>query len=177
MFIYKDPDIFSLPVCGTVIPTNTAGVAGAGLAKQARDLDPEWYEHYRAMCLSGRHHLGEPILHKPTNYRDGTTRFISFPTKGDPWDRVNLGNITAGLSSLASYLMDMPDVLQSIAIPPLGCGCGNYGIGNGYVTKAMVEKHIITSMKPLAKKMNIYMVDFSSGGMSDRARAALLDGL
>ena len=176
MFIYRDVNIFSLPVHAIVIPTNIGGVAGAGLAKQARDLDPEWYEHYRAMCLSGRHHLGEPILHNPTSYQNGNVRFISFPTKDNHWNKSNLGNITVGLSNLACYLIDTPEVLRSIAIPPLGCGCGNYGSGNGYVTKAMVEKYIIISMKPLAEKLDIYMVDFLTGGLSDEVRKALLDG-
>jgi O-acetyl-ADP-ribose deacetylase (regulator of RNase III) len=98
-----------------VIPVNTVGVPGAGLAKAWAQMDPVAAGEYKALCKQGRIKIGEVAIVK-----HGESRWVMFPTK-DHWrNPSHLEWIEAGLVDLQRYAPGF----QSLAIPALGCGLG-----------------------------------------------------
>lgn len=127
---YVSGDLFTTSAQVLVIPVNCQGVAGRGVALQAKQRFPKWFETYRYECLRGGLYLGVPTLwHCPTPH--GHRWFLNFPTKGD-WRRPScLASIEKGLAVTVdlcrrySYLLPAPGFVQSIAFPKLGCGAGD----------------------------------------------------
>lgn len=101
-----------------VIPVNTMGVIGKGIAgawaKQARPADMHAYE---ARCERGQARLG----HVWTTERHGPNvqTAIFFPVKGHHRERSTLEAISEGLVSLHALITK--DRIKSIAVPALGC--------------------------------------------------------
>ena len=100
-----------------VIPVNCKGVAGCGLALQAKKLFPDWFLCYRECCRSGALTIGCPLLHWGM-----TPWFVSFPTKNDFQYPSRLEDIEQGLATMEP-LIEKHGV-RSIAFPKLGCGAG-----------------------------------------------------
>ena len=100
---------------------NTVGVMGKGLALQFKQAYPGNFRAYQAACRRGEVQLG-----KMFTYETGLTgrpRFvINFPTKGHWRARSRLNDIKEGLTDLRRVIRDRK--IQSVAIPPLGCGNG-----------------------------------------------------
>lgn len=97
---------------------NTVGVMGAGLALQIKRLYPGVYELYRIDCKRGLVQTGQmhvvPII--------GNRYIINFPTKRHWKNTSQLTWIEDGLVDLRRVIADFD--IESIAIPPLGCGLG-----------------------------------------------------
>jgi len=112
---YINGDILKDDADGIVIPVNTVGVPGAGLAKAWAQKDPVAAGVYKALCKQGRIKIGEVAIVK-----HGDTRWVMFPTK-DHWKHPSrLEWIEAGLMDLQRYAPGF----QSLAVPALGCGLG-----------------------------------------------------
>ena len=109
-------NILTTRAVGIVIPVNTVGVPGKGLAKQAADLVPGWEEDYKASCDFLE--VGSVSLY----WLDKSTVFISLPTKRHWRDPSKLEWIAAGLD--ATIKACEAENIPTIAIPMLGCGCG-----------------------------------------------------
>ena len=138
--IYTDGDILIDPAEAIVIPVNTMGVPGAGLAKAWAKKDPEAAGVYRALCEKGLVTIGEIniIIH-------GDSRWIMFPTK-EHWKH------PSQLEWIEKGLMDLqPQVtgLESMAVPALGCGLG--GLEWNHV-RQLLEKYL----SPLSASITIY---------------------
>ena len=119
------------PVQGNLLETstdalvntvNTAGVMGKGLALQFREAYPEMFRAYKQACACGEVRLGQMHVFDLGGLA-GTPRWIfNFPTKGHWRDRSRLTDIEAGLTDLVTKVRTLG--IQSIAVPPLGCGLG-----------------------------------------------------
>ena len=69
-----------------VIPVNTMGIAGAGLARQWKIQYPDEHHLYGIVCKDKRFNIGEvlPVISAPNRL------FICFPTKIVPQKRSEL---------------------------------------------------------------------------------------
>ena len=115
---FRRGDLFASGAQALVNPVNCVGVMGAGLARQFRDQYPAMFADYRAQCRAGLYQPGRPRTWR----RDGQRLIVNFPTKRHWRDPSQLQWIRAGLTILPGILRD--NAIQSIAVPPLGCGLG-----------------------------------------------------
>ena len=100
---------------------NTEGVMGKGVALQFAKKYPEMLTAYKAACKAGEVQPGR--MHIFERGEMFQPRFIiNFPTKRHWRSPSRLEDIEAGLRALASDIERLR--IQSIALPPLGCGNG-----------------------------------------------------
>ena len=138
--IYTDGDILMDPAEAIVIPVNTVGVPGAGLAKAWAKKDPDAAGIYKALCEKGLVTIGEIniIIH-------GDSRWIIFPTK-EHWKHPSrLEWIEQGLKDLQPQVTG----LDSLAVPALGCGFGGL---EWDAVRRLLEKYLT----PLSASITIY---------------------
>lgn len=97
---------------------NCVGVMGKGVALEFKNRFPDMYEDYMARCKRGEVKLGRPYLFK----RLVPPWILNFPTK-EHWRSVaNLTKIVEGLEYLLKHYKTWG--IESLAVPPLGCGQG-----------------------------------------------------
>jgi O-acetyl-ADP-ribose deacetylase (regulator of RNase III) len=113
-------DILGAKVDAVVVPVNTVGVMGKGLALDFKNRYPEAFEAYRSACERGLLVAGR-VLVTPTGALLPYLAF-HFPTKRHWKDRSRIEDIEAGLASLADVAQRYG--VSSIAVPALGCGLG-----------------------------------------------------
>jgi O-acetyl-ADP-ribose deacetylase (regulator of RNase III) len=94
---------------------------GAALALQFKQAYPGNFRAYETACRRGDMHLGRMFTYE-TGQLDGPRLVINFPTKGHWRSKSKLSDIEAGLASLRDLILERH--IESIAIPPLGCGNG-----------------------------------------------------
>jgi O-acetyl-ADP-ribose deacetylase (regulator of RNase III) len=123
--------------CQTLVnAVNCVGVMGKGIARDFKNAYPDMYEDYRRRCAARSVKLGEPYLYKTNTI--GTERWIlNFPTKSHWKIKSSQDEIERGLIYLAKNAR-VWDV-TSIAVPPLGCGCG--GLDSNQVLM-LIKKHL-----------------------------------
>jgi O-acetyl-ADP-ribose deacetylase (regulator of RNase III) len=98
-------------------PCNCVGVSGRGISRQVMDRWPELESQYKWACRNGLR-PGMLALHWPTTGPGS----LLFPTK-DHWRNPSRYEyIQGGLEKLADNWERLE--IQSILIPPLGCGLG-----------------------------------------------------
>lgn len=114
----KQGNIWKSKAHAIVIPTNTKGVMGAGLAKEFAKKFPTESKYYQKVCAENKIPPGVVVpiaAFKPF-------WIICFTTK-DHWKQPSqLEYIVNGLEDLKNKLPYLE--IQSIAIPALGCGLG-----------------------------------------------------
>lgn len=117
----KNGDLLKAPVEAIVNPINTAGVMGAGLARQIRDRYPDHYAAYREACRRGEVRIGRMFVHD--RGEGARPRYIiGFPTKEDWRAPSKIEYIQAGLDDLVRVIREHD--IRSIAVPALGAGLG-----------------------------------------------------
>ena len=128
------------PAEAIVIPVNTVGVPGAGLAKAWAKKDPDAAGVYKALCEKGLVTIGEIniIIH-------GESRWIMFPTKEHWMHPSQLEWIEKGLMDLQPQVTG----LESLAVPALGCGLGGL---EWETVRRLLEKYLT----PLSASITIY---------------------
>lgn len=104
---------------GLVNPVNCVGVAGAGLALQFRKRWPVQVAEYTAFCKANKMRPG--VVHDAL-LLDGR-RILSVPTKRHWRENSRPEVVALGLAALNAYLEATG--LESVAVPPLGCGLGS----------------------------------------------------
>jgi O-acetyl-ADP-ribose deacetylase (regulator of RNase III) len=125
-------NIFDADVDVIINPVNCVGVMGKGLALQFKRRFPDMYKQYRYDC---QHHAYEPgAIHM---WNESTPRIMTFATKGLWQYPSQLAWIDIGLRSINDRYKGMN--INSIAIPPLGCGNGGL---EWKVVKSVIE-HIL----------------------------------
>ena len=105
---------------------NCVGVMGKGIALQFKQAFPENYECYRQACGRGEVKLGRMFV-VPTENLMGTKFIINFPTKQHWKGKSRIEDVVAGLDDLVEVIR--VNRIQSIAVPPLGCGNGGLDWG------------------------------------------------
>lgn len=101
-----------------VVTVNLVGAMGAGIAKAARDINPDMYLWYKSLCRRKKFKFGDIYYYTQEDERT----FILLPTKDDWKDSSTLEYIETSLIALAStYQYHQVD---SIHIPKLGCKNG-----------------------------------------------------
>ncbi|MEZ6047103.1 MAG: macro domain-containing protein [Planctomycetaceae bacterium] len=138
-------DIFESSAEALANPVNAKGVMGKGLAKVFRDKFPEIMAPYREACDIGKLQTGQ-VLTIEVSSAKGTRFVINFPTKTHWRGKSKIEFIETGLDALVAELTRLG--IQSVAIPPLGCGLG----GLAWET---VHKMILQKLKSLEDSIRI----------------------
>ena len=111
-------DMFESKADTLVNTVNTVGVMGKGIALEFKRRFPDMYEDYVKRCNAGLVKLGEPYLYK----RPSPPWILNFPTKRH-WRSVSrIDDIVRGLKYLFEHYRSWG--VESLAVPPLGCGSG-----------------------------------------------------
>lgn len=105
---------------------NCVGVMGRGIALQFKNAFPQVFKEYAAACKKEQMQLGKVMVHD-LNRLEPPHYVISFPTKGNWRGKSHLADIQNGLESLVAEVTRLK--IESIAIPPLGCGLGGLDWG------------------------------------------------
>jgi O-acetyl-ADP-ribose deacetylase (regulator of RNase III) len=115
-------DLLEAPAEALVNTVNTMGVMGKGIALQFRQAFPEMYCAYEKACQRGEVRLGKVNVFDLGALVGGPRWIINFPTKGNRRSRSRLADVETGLADLVVRVRKLR--IQSIAVPPLGCGNG-----------------------------------------------------
>ena len=118
MITYVQGDMFASSAIALVNPVNTVRVMGAGLAKQFAQRYPNMLDGYRDACRSGQLTTGRVHVHRAA---DGHLIF-NVPSKKHWRDPSRIEYIADVMPAIVNALV--ANGVESIAIPPLGCGLG-----------------------------------------------------
>lgn len=145
-FTEERGNLLEADVDALVNTVNTVGVMGKGIALQFKNAFPGNYEAYRLACEEQTVRLGEMFVFETGTL--GRPRWIvNFPTKQHWRARSRLQDIEAGLVALCATIREHE--IESIAVPPLGCG-------NGGLDWADVLPSILTRLDELDAEVRIY---------------------
>ncbi|GAB3108293.1 macro domain-containing protein [Streptomyces calidiresistens] len=100
---------------------NTVGVMGKGIALQFKRAYPENFKDYKASCDRGDVMVGRMHVHE-VGQVSGPRFIINFPTKRHWRAPSRIEDIASGLVALRDEIVERG--INSIAVPPLGCGNG-----------------------------------------------------
>jgi O-acetyl-ADP-ribose deacetylase (regulator of RNase III) len=100
---------------------NTVGVMGKGIALQFKEHFPMNFKIYANACKKGEMQIGKMLVVRENTF-NGEKIIINFPTKTEWFKKSQYTFIEEGLKDLVKVIADLN--IQSIAIPPLGCGNG-----------------------------------------------------
>lgn len=114
-------NLLEAPVEALVNTVNTVGVMGKGIALQFRQAFPENFKVYAAACKRDEVVPGKMLV-VPTQRLDNPKFVINFPTKRHWKGKSRMEDVEAGLRDLVDVIRR--EKIQSIAVPPLGCGNG-----------------------------------------------------
>lgn len=148
-------DILQSEAQAIVNPVNCVGVMGAGLAKQFKEKHPGNYHAYSVACRRGDVEIGSMFCTTHfIGYGDNRVErtVINFPTKLHWRDPSKLEYIEKGLEDLVDLVYTLQ--IESIAIPPLGCGLG--GLNKDDVLRLMLD------ILPTGPEWMLY--NFETGG-------------
>ena len=116
-------NLLAAEVDALVNTVNTVGVMGKGIALQFKRAFPANFRAYKRACDEGQLELGRMFVWDAGEFSGAQPRYIiNFPTKAHWRSRSKISDIHAGLEDLVRVVRDYN--IQSIALPPLGCGHG-----------------------------------------------------
>jgi len=115
---------------------NTVGVMGKGIALQFKERFPMNYKIYSIACKRGEMQVGKMLVVKESTLK-GEKIIINFPTKTEWFKKSQYSYIEEGLKDLVRVIDEYN--IQSIAIPPLGCGNGGLKWDN---VKSLMDKYL-----------------------------------
>ena len=175
MIVFTTGNILKSNAEAIVNPVNTVGVMGKGLALQFKNLFPDMYKQYYNLCRENKIKIGVVSVYKINNLL-GQKYIINFPTKKHWKEKSSIDYIYSGLHSLVDFLNTHN--VESIAIPPLGCGNG--GLPWDMVKQAMLEvlsgidNTSITIYKPI-KDIDYLQPDPNKKPKLTNFKASILD--
>ena len=115
-------DLLQAPAEALVNAVNTVGVMGKGIALQFKQTYPEMFSAYEAECLTGKLNVGQMHVFDRGDSMKRVRWIINFPTKRHWREPSWIADIESGLVDLVATMQRLK--IESIAIPPLGCGLG-----------------------------------------------------
>jgi O-acetyl-ADP-ribose deacetylase (regulator of RNase III) len=126
MIYFKQGNLLESKADALVNTVNCVGIMGKGIALQFKQAFPENFKQYERACRAGEVQLGKMFV-VSTDSLLPPRYIINFPTK-DHWkNRSRLESIESGLQDLVAKVRKLG--IESIAIPPLGCGNGGLDWG------------------------------------------------
>ena len=132
MITYIVGDIFQSPAQVLTNPVNCVGVTGKGLALEFKNRYPNLFEDYKASCNRNEVRIGFPYI-----WENNYVQILNFPTKRHWKETSEIQTIDVGLKYLAENYQKMG--IQSLAMPPLGCGLGGLEWSEVY---PLIEKYL-----------------------------------
>jgi O-acetyl-ADP-ribose deacetylase (regulator of RNase III)/uncharacterized protein YwgA len=111
-------DLFESKAQTLVNTVNCVGVMGKGVALGFKKRFPEMFADYVRRCEADEVQLGRPYLYRTLL----PPWIVNFPTKGHWRSVTRLSDIIEGLDFLQKNYRDWG--IESLAVPPLGCGEG-----------------------------------------------------
>lgn len=115
---------------------NTQGVMGKGIAFQFKERFPNNFKIYHQAFKRSELSIGKMLVVEEYSLQ-GEYLIINFPTKTEWFKKSQYSYIEEGLKDLVQVIRTYH--IESIAIPPLGCGNG----GLSWVkVKALIEKYL-----------------------------------
>lgn len=118
--IYEgEGDIFKSSCQTITCPVNTIGVMGNGLALAFRNRVPGLFDFYKAACKDKTLRMGTLLVYPIPN---SDKQVLLFPTKIEFYYPSKKSFIETGLLFLKENYKKLN--IESLAIPPLGCGKG-----------------------------------------------------
>ena len=141
--IIENGNIFDSKMDVIAITVNTIGVAGKGIALEAKKRFPDWYKVYKDMCDMGQMQVGNLSVYCQSN-----PKILNFPTKTHWKWPSKLEYIEKGLDNLANNGYNLLGI-KSLALPALGCT-------NGGLDWSTVKDLIINKLKDLPIEIEIY---------------------
>jgi len=133
---YIKGNLLSANTQALVNTVNTVGVMGKGIALQFKEAFPYNFKIYAAACKKKELQPGKLLVVKEPTL-EGEKIIVNFPTKTEWYLKSKYEYIEAGLKELAKVIAEYN--IQSIAIPPLGCGHGGLKWDK---VKPMIENHL-----------------------------------
>jgi O-acetyl-ADP-ribose deacetylase (regulator of RNase III) len=121
MIEFQRGDILHADAEALVNTVNCVGIMGRGIALQFRKEFPENYQAYKAACERRELQPGKMLIFN-LNRLQFPRFLINFPTKRHWKNKSRIEDIQVGLNALVTEVQRLK--IQSIAIPPLGCGLG-----------------------------------------------------
>jgi len=121
MIEYKSGNILQEDAEAIVNTVNCVGIMGKGLALQFKKAYPYNFRSYAIACKNDEVQPGRMFI-TGTGLSVNPRLIINFPTKHHWRDDSRIEDIKSGLLSLVEVIRRYE--IQSIAIPPLGCGLG-----------------------------------------------------
>ncbi len=112
---------------------NCVGHMGKGIALQFKKAYPQNYEAYRRACESKEVQPGRLFVFD-TGDMFGPRYIINFPTKRHWRGKSRYEDIESGLRALVQEIQKLE--IESVAMPPLGCGLGGLDWGR---VREMIE--------------------------------------
>ena len=126
MITFKTGNILVEDAEAIVNTVNCVGVMGRGIALQFKNVFPENFAAYAKACKREEVTPGKMFIFE-TGELTNPKYIINFPTKRHWKGKSRIEDIDAGLSALAADIRERQ--IQSIAVPPLGCGLGGLDWG------------------------------------------------
>jgi O-acetyl-ADP-ribose deacetylase (regulator of RNase III) len=121
MMEFGKGNMLDADVQALVNTVNTVGIMGKGIALQFKKAFPENFDAYAKACKRDEVQIGRMFIYDLAQLQD--PRFIiNFPTKRHWRGRSKLEDIEAGLEALVKDVKRLR--IESLALPPLGCGHG-----------------------------------------------------
>jgi O-acetyl-ADP-ribose deacetylase (regulator of RNase III) len=157
MIEYKTSDILREEVEALVNTVNCVGVMGRGIALQFKNAFPENFKAYEKACKRGEVQPGRMFVY---DYEKMTfpRYIINFPTKRHWRGKSLMEDIEKGLEALVDEIQNRD--IQSIAVPPLGCGLGGLNWGK---VRQKIEDY-------LAQLSNVQIVIFEPKGAPEAVK-------
>lgn len=149
MITYINRNILESEAEALVNTVNTVGIMGKGIALQFKEMFPLNFKLYQKACKNYQVQTGKVFV-TSTGYLTNPKYIINFPTKTDWRSNSKLEYISEGLDDLVNVIKEKN--IQSIVLPPLGCGNG--GLDWNDVKPLMASK-----LSPLAETVNIEIIE------------------
>jgi len=166
-------NLLTADVDALVNTVNTEGVMGKGIALQFKKAFPEAFTSYERACRNSEVQTGEMHVVKRLV---SPYYIINFPTKRHWRQPSRLEYVRSGLEDLTRQIRELK--IQSIAIPPLGCGNGGL---NWSDVRVLIEQAFadmadvrVVVFEPKASPAPSLVIDRRKKPKMTPARAALL---
>src|SRR5204863_761671 len=138
MLRFTKGNLLDAHVEAVVNTVNTVGVMGKGIALMFKERFPENFKSYAAACKAKAVRVGEMFVTAGVEL-DGPRWIINFPTKQQWFQPTKLEWVRSGLVALKAVIREKR--IESIALPPLGCGNGglDWGVVRPIIENALAD--------------------------------------